>query len=494
MSKLKKETISRSFILFLILIVFCLKYFNNDLSMTKNYFSHNFSFTKSGDKATTNKSIATPKSASVDPFCKTRTVFNTRQIRNFLKEFYNNTKLYYGQYRGPFVTENEPLPKKVPECYLKHIYVSLNEPSNSLISLERYREIRIKEFEKENSVAINEKVLCKNKRCVLQPYPKTVKRPKPEQLVKNAKKEIDEQAINAELKRLKEDGLQKGDDDLENLDFLNQYLNSQKNSEFKVPNLIHYIWFSCHEYKMSTYLCMLSALKMQNPEFILIHGDCEPKGKYWDLFKAAAGKKLKLVKKSPVTQIFGKKISVVEHQADVARLQVVLQVGGIYLDDDVVVLKSLDALRRDHDIVLGEASPLSVANGGIISNKNSWFLKRWFQQYQSFNDALWGADSVQTALALWQLFPEEVEVVQVRMMRPNWMEYQILHHGLMDWSDHWTVHLSTRYFDKFDRKRTLDQFARLRTSYGEIARFIFWGSPELVDVKEWVLHPDFDKV
>ena len=37
------------------------------------------------------------------------------------------------------------------------------------------------------------------------------------------------------------------------------------------------------------------------------------------------------------------------------------------------------------------------------------------------------------------------------MMRPNWMEYHMLHHGLVDWSDHWTVHLSTRYFDQFTR-------------------------------------------
>ena len=112
--------------------------------------------------------------------------------------------------------------KKLPECYFKNIYVRLNESNNSSISLESYREDRIKQFEKINSMAINENVLCQNKRCVLKPYPKTEKRPKPEQFVKNAKKEIDEQAITAELKRLKDDGLQKGDDDLENLDFLNK--------------------------------------------------------------------------------------------------------------------------------------------------------------------------------------------------------------------------------------------------------------------------------
>ena len=67
---------------------------------------------------TKNQDSAKPKTASVDPFCKTKTVFNTSELSTFLKQFYNNTKLYYGQYRGPFVSEKEPLSKNLPECYL----------------------------------------------------------------------------------------------------------------------------------------------------------------------------------------------------------------------------------------------------------------------------------------------------------------------------------------------------------------------------------------
>ena len=43
----------------------------------------------------------------------------------------------------------------------------------------------------------------------------------------------------------------------------------------------------------------------------------------------------------------------IEHKADVARLELMLEVGGIYLDTDSVIVRSLDGLRR-YNVTLGE--------------------------------------------------------------------------------------------------------------------------------------------
>jgi len=51
-----------------------------------------------------------------------------------------------------------------------------------------------------------------------------------------------------------------------------------------------------------------------------------------------------------IISCFNKRI---EHQSDTARLQILLEMGGIYMDDDLVLLKSLDPLRS-HQMVLGE--------------------------------------------------------------------------------------------------------------------------------------------
>ena len=48
-----------------------------------------------------------------------------------------------------------------------------------------------------------------------------------------------------------------------------------------------------------------------------------------------------------------------EHKADVVRLQLLLEVGGMYMDTDSVILKSLDKFRNN-ELTLGQASEISV--------------------------------------------------------------------------------------------------------------------------------------
>jgi mannosyltransferase OCH1-like enzyme len=50
--------------------------------------------------------------------------------------------------------------------------------------------------------------------------------------------------------------------------------------------------------------------------------------------------------RQPPTEIFGQKITEVFHQGDVAKLEVLREHGGIYLDYDVIVVNSFNPLRR----------------------------------------------------------------------------------------------------------------------------------------------------
>lgn len=92
-------------------------------------------------------------------------------------------------------------------------------------------------------------------------------------------------------------------------------------------------------------------------------------------------------------------------------MQILLEVGGIYVDDDIIILKSLDPLRNE-TMVLGEenydalgmfgllgsfiAKPAFfyffyfstfTANSIIMAKRSSWFLSRWYQEYQAFNNS-----------------------------------------------------------------------------------------------------------
>ena len=132
-----------------------------------------------------------------------------------------------------------------------------------------------------------------------------------------------------------------------------------------------------------------------------------------------------------------------EHQSDVARLQILLEVGGIYIDDDVYILKSLNELRV-HEMVLGEENYDALANSVILASKNAWFLHRWYSEYKNFNGTRWSDSSCFVPWSLWRFFPTTVTVIKEKMLRPNWEEIEFTYLLLWDWRKSYTVHLFSR--------------------------------------------------
>jgi len=61
---------------------------------------------------------------------------------------------------------------------------------------------------------------------------------------------------------------------------------------------------------------------------------------------------LKIVYRSPPEYIHNQRLSHIYHRGDVAKIDVLLEYGGIYLDYDVIVVNSLDPVRR-YDATLG---------------------------------------------------------------------------------------------------------------------------------------------
>lgn len=124
-----------------------------------------------------------------------------------------------------------------------------------------------------------------------------------------------------------------------------------------VPNIIHFIRFNLTEYSFVDYLCLRAAFLRQRPDFVYIHTDVpEPekggyRGKYWDMIKKDK-KLMSSIRFLPIqlaTEIFGQPLSKdwqVYHGSDLARIRTMMKYGGIYLDNDVLVLQNLDKYRR----------------------------------------------------------------------------------------------------------------------------------------------------
>ena len=67
-----------------------------------------------------------------------------------------------------------------------------------------------------------------------------------------------------------------------------------------------FIFYITESFKVRLYhyLSWLSCLKIQKPEKILFHTDCQPEGNYWEKFKEQAGEDLIIVKRSQPTHIW----------------------------------------------------------------------------------------------------------------------------------------------------------------------------------------------
>ena len=216
------------------------------------------------------------------------------------------------------------------------------------------------------------------------------------------------------------------------------------------------------------------------PDKIYLHTDCSTgfeESNYWNSIKSLAKDLLKLVKRHPPKTVFGSELNVIEHKSDIARLLILLEVGGIYLDDDVVVLKSFDDFL-DEQMVLGEENYDALANSVILANKDSWFLQKWFLEYRYFNDAIWSHHSCFVPWGLWKLFPEKIHVAKENMLRPNWEEIFLIYKNHYNFSDNYAMHLYARFLtqvDKLEGDRSIQELMELDSTYGDLARFILVG-------------------
>ena len=163
-----------------------------------------------------------------------------------------------------------------------------------------------------------------------------------------------------------------------------------------VPNIVHYILFTIHEVQFAHFISFLSVLKNQRPEVIYIHCDCHQlTGHYWTRALKVANKTRTLIivryfKRPEV--IFGHKVSqkyLNWHSSDIARITVMSQFGGIYLDIDVYVTSPLDQYFDKELTIDFQKKGEVLGSQVIIGHKNARFLKLWLMSYQFYDPNEW---------------------------------------------------------------------------------------------------------
>jgi len=155
-----------------------------------------------------------------------------------------------------------------------------------------------------------------------------------------------------------------------------------------VPNYVHFIFFEYTNITYTTAVCVLAAFKNQRPEKIFFHTNAEEfTGPHWIKIRDTLGPVLEIRHIEMPTHIFGQTLRrewLPSHAADVTKIRVLMQYGGIFLDNDCYVVRSLDVFRR-YEMTIGITNRNYIGTQVLIAHKDARFLKLWLESYRIYH-------------------------------------------------------------------------------------------------------------
>ncbi|ELU09498.1 hypothetical protein CAPTEDRAFT_200369 [Capitella teleta] len=252
---------------------------------------------------------------------------------------------------------------------------------------------------------------------------------------------------------------------------------------FVVPNVVHYVWYADKpaKFKFFHMLSMLSAEKFLKPDAIYFHTNLEPIGEYWEQAKKKLTT-LKIMHRTPTTCLFDEPIKNPvwgTSQSNVDRLVVLMEYGGIYLDLDVLIVKSFDPLRK-YPCTVGLENPERVCGGIIVCAADSLFLNLWMEHY-IFDYKIWtwayNSGLVPTHLA--RRYPDLIHIEPSSLAQPNGDEIEkIWGEQAFDWSGNYALHLLWRMWktNKLFMAQEPDEnyIQEHNSAFSEVARRILY--------------------
>ncbi|CAD6565010.1 MAG: hypothetical protein CYPHOPRED_005020 [Cyphobasidiales sp. Tagirdzhanova-0007] len=277
------------------------------------------------------------------------------------------------------------------------------------------------------------------------------------------------------------------------------YMLSRHNDQV-VPPILHFVFglnqtFGGKNFGYVAYLSMYSAMVETKPKRVMFWYLFLPttieEGVWWleeiEDEVERLGIKFELKEARHFDNIFGNPIAQYAHKADIIRLEALLEYGGIYLDLDVISIRSYAPLMH-FDTVIGLEGGLDhlprqgVCNALIISRPNSTFLQRWYQSYHTFKDKDWAAHSVALPFRMAVSHPEEVLIMDpYSFFYPLWNDrgIRMVHSRSAElYGEGWdfneghqfAYHAWSSLAEKWLKKLTPDKVFEVETSFNLLVR------------------------
>jgi hypothetical protein len=119
-------------------------------------------------------------------------------------------------------------------------------------------------------------------------------------------------------------------------------------------------------------------------------------GKYWDWVRKdePLWSRIRVKYLEAPTEIYGQKLSDewgLYHGSDISRIRVLMRYGGIYLDNDCFVIRSLEKYRKFECVVNWDEDQF-LGNQVFIAHKKARFLPLYLESYKdNYRSDEWSA-------------------------------------------------------------------------------------------------------
>ena len=187
-----------------------------------------------------------------------------------------------------------------------------------------------------------------------------------------------------------------------------------------IPNVVHMMWFTgpkSREFSFINLLAVKAAKLVQQPDDLRFYYNVDhPENPYWQEAKQYA----RFIKYDPRYRWKKEQIEHPQYQADLARLEILLDYGGIYLDTDALLLKSLMPLMNNSCVLGTESDNDTVANAVMLAEPHNPFLQKWLDALPpGLKSEVWAHHAVVLPAELLREDPMDV----VRMPKEAFMPF-----------------------------------------------------------------------
>ena len=189
-----------------------------------------------------------------------------------------------------------------------------------------------------------------------------------------------------------------------------------------IPKIIHLLYFGETEFYNFHHRCVHSMLQYMPNYDIRIYNAKEPVGNaFWDDIKKPA--RVSIHKIDPPVFYDGFELKHFQYKADVVRLELLYEHGGVYLDLDMLITRPFDnVFSSGHSFYISEEQANGAGNGALINaflaaKPKNEFIKLWLNEFKSgLRLGIWATHIRDSNKKLLQDHPHYMHKYRIRIL------------------------------------------------------------------------------